>query len=312
MSAWFPEQPVLFYPSLARRFGTDEALLLAIYHQFAHHHGGAEVDGARGFIVRRGEWLALAPFWDEERLAATTNSLVAQGVIEAEFQPNRSLRVRLLEPPESAPPAPAGIPIVQMPAVPERKAVDRPAAAREGVTERPPLSGVPRGMVPLRERPSFPRTPPPGSSTLLARGPAPSFGGSTGWQRPKDDLERLFEQQEQRNRQLHPMSPDWQPSATVQQMLAKQSIPAEFSHSCIDEFVAYWLERDRKEASWDHLFIRLVKKEWVKAQGRKAREARLSDDTTTEASGERYQADSRAQRRERITDAVMDIHNTDW
>jgi len=305
MSGLFPEQPVLFYPSLARRFGTDEALLLAIYHQFASHHGGIDRDGISAFIVRRNEWLTMAPFWDEERLATTTNSLVEQGVIEVELQPNRSLRICL----HGAPAAADGVTETAqpMPAVPLR--------APPAVRAAPPLAASSTTLV-ARTAPRTWTATPLASATsgnsLLARGPAPCFGGSTGWQRPKDDLEQLFEQQEQRNRQLHAMHTDWQPSSTAQQMLDKQAIPATFSASCIDEFVAYWIERDRKEASWDHLFIRLVKKEWVKAQGRQAREARLSDDTTTEASGERYQADSRAQRRERITDAVMDIHNTDW
>lgn len=338
MNALFPEQPILFYPSLAERFGTDEAILLAIYHQFARHHGMLEAGGQQCVILRRNEWLALTPFWEEERLAATTNSLVEQGVIEAEFHSNRSLKVSLkAQPPEgestpktAAPPVIASTSTTGLEAesgVTEsqhstpRNSLEGTAVALPSAPRLRPSEAVASRLrrPPGRERlagevsePAALTQPASVLGNLLSRGHAPAFGGSTGWQRPKDDLERLFEQQEQRNRQLNSMQAEWQPSDTALQMLAKQSIPAEFCDSCVDEFVAYWIERDRKEASWDHLFIRLVKKEWVKAQGRKAREARLSDNSMTEASGERHQADSPAQRRERITDAVMDIHNTDW
>ncbi|WP_210396872.1 DnaT-like ssDNA-binding domain-containing protein [Motiliproteus sediminis] len=305
MSGLFPEQPLLFYPSLARRFGTDEALLLGVYAQYARHHGGVDDGGLLQFVVRRREWLELADFWNEERLAAVTNSLVEQGVIEAEMQANGAFRIQLLDPAQPTPPAPDPQATYPMAAVerPQRQTVALQEPAKPAFASRPLVEATHALTRSSVESDS--------SGNLHNRGPAPSFGGSTGWQRPKDDLERLFEQQELRNRQLHTMPADWQPNDTTRQMLQKQNIPLAFAEDCVDEFVAYWLERDRKESSWDHVFIRLVKKEWVKAQGRKAREARSSDDST-EASGERYQADSRAQRRERITDAVMDIHNTDW
>ena len=152
---------------------------------------------------------------------------------------------------------------------------------------------------------------------MLARGPAPSFGGSVGWSRPKDDLEQLFDQHEKRNQQLHEIEPDWRPSATTYQMLQQKSIPAEFANGLIDEFIAYWMGQDKKRTSWDPPFISLAKREWVKEQSRQARGARNGQNNqrtmdSVEVSGERHQSNNRAEKRGRITEAVMDINNIDW
>ncbi len=361
MSGLFPEQPVLFYPSLAARYGTEEAVLLAIYHDFARHHGAVDAEGQNYFLARRHEWRHLVSFWDEDRLAEITGSLVNQGVIEAEFNANGSIRVTLYSQPLSGAVAgqensaadtePAGTvartdqsaldsgqsAVSEPPssggqlrqAVKEARAAISEKRARSstaGVSQPAagPISGrgsesQPRKKLPepsgawqaLQQSRRAAAEPAVGSS-MLQRGPAPSFGGSVGWSRPKDELEVLFDQQEKRNQTLHEMHADWQPDNTTQHLLKKQNIPPEFAETLIDEFVTYWSMRDRKEASWDHLFIRLVKKQWVKEQTRQGRLARSGDQDSSEVKGERYQPNHRAEKRERITREVMDINNIDW
>ncbi|WP_207063711.1 DnaT-like ssDNA-binding domain-containing protein [Motiliproteus sp. SC1-56] len=290
MSGLFPEPPVLFYPSIAQRYGAEEAILLAIYDQYARHHGDRDETGCY-FIARRNEWLALAPFWEEDQLAQITNSLVSQQVLEAEFRPNGSIRIQL----PAASGKTQGTERVLTEPEEEPAPASRPSLA-------PPAPQIPRSM-------PAPRVV---VGSGLPRGPAPSFGGSTGWRRPKDDLEHLFESRERQNRLLQEITLEWRPSETTYQLLGKRNIPVEFIDDCIDEFISYWMERGSKKHTWDSEFIKRVNVQWVKAQSRQARAERQGWEQRAEGSGERDQSNNRAERRERITDAVMDIHNTDW
>ncbi len=334
MHGLFPENPVLFYPSLAKRFGAEEAILLSIYHLYAQSHGNITGEGASYFLCRRAEWLQLAEFWDESELSRITASLVEQGVIETLFNANGSVQVSFslhvpaelgkkaaLRPAKAAPAARGSA----RAAVEKRlsRLANRPRTPATGVPRVVPVSrfspaGTPSASLPVSKvQVSEEVVSAPGSrdrcvaTTLSQRGPAPSFGGSTGWARKPDDLQKLFAEQETQRRLLHEISPDWRPNSTTCQMLAKQGIPEAFFNDKVDEFVAYWLEQNRKEASWDPLFLKRVKREWVKQQTQNGREARNAQ-SSVEVQGERHSSDNRAETRQRITDAVMDIHNTDW
>ncbi|MCW8886877.1 MAG: hypothetical protein OQK12_16755, partial [Motiliproteus sp.] len=192
MTGLFPEKPMLFYPSLAQCFGVEEALLLSVYHEFCQHHGAVDAQGQSYFLARRMEWQNLASFWNEEQLATLTNSLVSQRAIEAEFNANGSIRVLILN--QMADEAPSVEAPVSKPELPERsKAYRAIQESHPAVPATVSAATTSSGQAKPYENPN----------TMLARGPAPSFGGSTGWDRPKDDLERLFDQQEKRNQQLH-------------------------------------------------------------------------------------------------------------
>lgn len=278
MSSYFPEQPIPLYPSLARRFGVDEALLLAVYYQFARHHGHTDAEGRVYFLARRSEWPAMVDFWDEDKLAAVTGSLVSQGAIAAEFNSNGSIQIVIEDSqPEQVPRAPAAI-------------------------SAPLITSAPHEL----------EAPPELAPSRLAKGPAPSFGGSTGWNRRQDDeLETLFNEQEKRNQQLQEMDMSWRPNATTLQMLAKNNIPQSFADDQLDEFIAFWLAQGHKKKSWDPAFIDHVKRKWVREQARLGREARQAEQPS-EAQGERHQSSSRAEKREKISRAVMDIKNINW
>ncbi len=311
MSGLFPESPVLFYPSMAQRYGAEEAILLSIYQEFARHHGAVAAEQQMYFLARRMEWQKLAPFWSEEQLAALTNSLVTQGIIEAEFNSNGSIRVLMLHANAEASPA------SENKAGPENNSAQLAPLPERGT--RPeivePQLQEPSVAAPVQSKAytAIAESHQPTGDTMLVRGPAPSFGGSTGWSRPKDDLQRLFDQQEQRNQQLHEIDLDWKPSSTTYQMLAKHNITAEFADDIVDEFVAYWLAQNKKKTSWDPHFIDHVKRKWVQEQSRQGRRAQAAKtDSKFEGNGERYQSNNRAEKRERITSAVMDINNVDW
>ncbi|WP_421864238.1 DnaT-like ssDNA-binding domain-containing protein [Motiliproteus sp.] len=295
MSSLFPESPILFYPSLGQRFGAEPALLLAIYHQYLQHHGAPDSEERLVVRLRRREWLLLAPFWDEDRLAQLTSELVGFGVIEAQFQANGAIQLMLPgvadQDQHAEAPAPAG----QETLVP-----DEPQSIAPSMAETPArnpdhcLDSEPSAVL--------------GSS--VGRGPAPSFGGSTGWARPKDDLERLFERQERQKQQLAEIAHDWQPGADTLRRLAKNNISEAFALACVDQFVTYYLGQGKRKTSWEQPFMKWVSREWISAQQQQYRQH--SQEKQQGSSGERDQTRARQDKRERITRAAMDIHNTDW
>lgn len=308
MSKLFPESPVLFYPSLAHRFGAEQAILLAVYYQYAAHHGADNVQGNAQFVLRRREWLALTSFFDEERLAQLTSSLVDQGVLDAQFQANGSIRVIVLEPDTEAAVATAE----QSPAPrPSQQAAEVVGSriepcAQLGDLQPSQVSTHPSALQGAESVVSQD----PAASNLMGRGPAPSFGGSTGWAKPKDDLELLFERQELHHQQLKEITPNWQPQQDTLQLLAKKSITQEFSLACADQFVAYYMGQGQRKKSWEQPFMKWVMREWVDAQKKQYREQATKGQQGF--SGERDQTRTRQDKRERITSSVMDINNIDW
>ncbi|KEA63207.1 hypothetical protein ADIMK_2731 [Marinobacterium lacunae] len=298
MSFTFPEKPMLIYPSLACRIGVEPALLLGLYHEAAERNGMTDEKGRSELLLSRDQWQALAPFWDEAQLRALSDVLLAERLVEITWGSAGNLRVRMPAPEVST----AVRPQVQEP-VPEIPVRHNP----------PVVEQVSR--LPVVDEP--PPTPRPVRQTNLAqrRGPAPTFGGSIGWRRHKDELEEIFEQAEQRNQKLQSMFIGWQPSELFHQMLPRYAIPADFADGCIDEFVLYFLDKDRKESNWDQKFLAWVKREWVKKQTQDARDKRYQqerDSTLTGASGhENSRPDSR-EKRKRVTAAIMDIKDTDW
>ena len=283
MRDWLPEAPVRFYPSLARELGSDEALLLSIYSDYARHAGMHADDGSVECILPHSRWLQLADFWSEERLRTATESLARQDCLQASLNQSGSVRLRLLPRPD-------------VPAKTEPSAVET----------SPPVQ-----QLPVYDTP--PQRPARRDTMMQRKGPAPTFGGSIGWRRHKDELQAIFEQAEERNQQLQPMQLGWEPSDLFHAMLPRHAIPPEFATECLDEFVLYWLDKDRKESNWDQKFLAWVKREWVKKQTRDARGQRYEQErqSVTGGNNENTRFDSR-EKRKRITAAIMDIKDTDW
>ncbi|UTW13951.1 DnaT-like ssDNA-binding domain-containing protein [Marinobacterium rhizophilum] len=349
MGYCFPEQPILFYPSLARRIGSDEALLLAIYHDRARSSGRGE---SAELVLSRAQWLKVADFWDEAYLRSVTESLVRQGCIRGSVD-SALVRLSLLSRTESVEPAvaaPAGQDAVVAEAVVEVAAADAagdelplspaisaaggasdlsgagwndgygpefaPAAAPwpEPIRQAQPVPAEPLSRLDVRDTPPRPltrqalRAQP---QTLQARGPAPTFGGASGWRRHKDELQMLFEQHEERNQQLKPMQLGWRPSETFFALLPRHSISEEYAEGLLDEFVLYWLDKDRKETNWDQKFLAWVKREWVRKQTREGRDSSADKERQTGFNNENTRRDTR-EKRKQVTAAIMDIRDTDW
>ena len=288
MSFRFPEKPVLFYPSLAKEIGTDETILLALYHDYILQHGLQDKSGNLAAVLSRQEWFALAEFWDEEQLAVVTNSLVSQGQVLAAFGHGGAIKVAI----------PQQDPVTQAHPV----EIEETVIVQEiPVVEQPPE----RTEISRRVQQAQPRRP----------GPAPTFGGSIGWSRSRhnstdSNFSARLNEIEEKNQQLHNMFLGWRPSQTLFDMLPRHSIPAEFAESLLDEFVLYWLDKDRRESNWDQKFLAWVKREWVNKQTRDARK-QLAEQGNKGVNHENTRTDPR-EKRKRVTAAIMDIKDTDW
>ncbi len=301
MSFRFPEKPVLFYPSLARTAGSDEAILLAIYHDYIQIHGLPDKSGFPSAVLSRSEWLSLTCFWDEEKLAIVTSSLVSQGYIQASFGHGRAIKLSLATPADQRA-TESSVPILQ----------DEPVAPPVRVQELPVVEQPPeRSEISRRVH----------QAQLRKPGPAPTFGGSIGWSKSRqvtpsrettaeNDFASRLNEIEQKNQKLHTMYLGWQPSQMLLDMLPRHSIPQPFAEALLDEFILYWLDKDRKESNWDQKFLAWVKREWINKQTRDARKQR-AEISNKGVNNEKASTDNR-KKRQRVTAAIMYIKDTDW
>ena len=62
--------------------------------------------------------------------------------------------------------------------------------------------------------------------------------------------------------------PNWQPEENWIRLCKQQSIPEQYIHSLIPEFVSYWRDRGESRFSWGNAFYKHVIKEWRKEQTR--------------------------------------------
>lgn len=315
MSYSFPETPILLYPSLIREVGVEAAVLLTLYRQ--QLLSASDDVTVAEFIVSRQQWLLIAPYWDEETLAQLTSALVEAGCIEASFASDG--RVRIIFKMHQSEPVTDVIDeseddlemVSRLPVMEDVPVIDTPQPhenAQEYLNEPYPEVSADTPYYPDTSVSTYE------STTSPNPGPAPTFGGSIGWAkkvRQGDELQALFQQHEQRNKQLHGMALGWQPSENLYALLPRHNISQKFAQECIDEFVLYWLDKDRKETNWDQKFLGWVKREWVKKQTQEGRQKRMNNEQKAGFSHEDPRRDTR-EKRKRVTAAVMDIKDTDW
>ncbi len=323
MSYLLPESPILLFPSLAKEVGLEAAVLCALYQQQLPGN-----DLAAELQLSHSQWLALGQFWDEEQLAQLTSILVTYGILEASFASDGSVVIAfnpkseefesealVIEPEEELEEEPeqvSRLPVME--ALPEQTPEQLYQQSQYPELQDTPYYPDAGQSVPAASMPPQQPVHQPAATPTPNPGPAPTFGGSIGWARKArqgDELHALFQQHEQRNKQLKPMALGWQPSENFFAILPRHSITPEFAMGCLDEFVLYWLDKDRKETNWDQKFLGWVKREWVKKQTQEGRQQRINQEQQTGYRHEDTRRDSR-EKRKRVTAAVMDIKDTDW
>lgn len=308
--ALVPEQPFLIYPSQARAYGLEGALLLQRYQQLLDLLV-TDPNQPMAIVISRDQWLQLVPFWEEEQLAMATGELVEHQAIDVGFLDDGQVQIsRVWNAVETAPVAqPTGYGPAPVEPVMEPAAASSAMPVPEVMPEVEDVdSGIQRRVA--RRRISR-------ETLMQQRGPAPTFGGSTGWRRPEaeekpsDELHQVFNMREEHNQKMHPMFVGWKPSDTFFELLPRHGIPNEYAEECLDEFTLYWLDKDRKESNWDQKFLAWVKREWIRKQTREARQRNQDSSETTGAAHENPRRDTR-ENRKRVTAAIMDIKDTDW
>ena len=126
-----------------------------------------------------------------------------------------------------------------------------------------------------------------------------------------DELSRIFAVKEAEQSLLTTMYSDWKPSLNIMNLITQNhQISEAFAFGLLDEFVVYYMDKERRESpgGWDTRFLKWVKKEHVQQQTNAARNQQQS---TSKAQHEEARFLAREKRRQ-LSEAVLDINNTDW
>ena len=257
-------------PELAAKHGVEAALLLGFLLQQSLLSGGR----LRTDLPRLYQFF---PFWDEARLIQNLESLQAQ----------QQLRFRLLD---------------------RELEIDLELGSNGTPVMSARRAPKPKPLSPQLQQPAVQRLPVVENPVEIpaATGPAPSFGRRSAWRQPSE-LDDIFEAAEQRRKQLRDMDLNWRPSQTFFELLSRTRIEAAFAEQCIDEFIAYYVERGKAESNWDQRFLSWVKRAWPSEESKRAGGFEHQTGTSYETSRQ----DTRTARK-RVTQAVMDVKNTDW
>ena len=272
-------------PELAARHGVEAALLLGFLQQQAQLSGGrlrTDLSRLHGFFG----------FWNEARLLQNLESLQAQ--LQLRFRLlNRELEIELSGGQASTPIAEPRRPDTgPSPSAAVQRTRLSPNQAQQSRAEPPAIQ-----QLPVVDNPQ---------QIPAATGPAPSFGRRSAWRQPSE-LDDIFEAAEQRRKQMREMDLNWRPSQTFFELLSRTRIDANFAEQCIDEFIAYYVERGKAESNWDQRFLAWVKRAWPSEESKRSG----GFEQQTGAKYETSRQDTRAARK-RVTQAVMDVKNTDW
>ncbi len=266
-----PERPLLLYPSLAKTLGVEAAILLSFYAEQASVLGNP-------ISLPLSNLLRQLSFWSETQILGLSEQLVVAGVIEAKRSASM-IEIRLLQ------------------------ADIKRSAAETVAAESAPVSALETQRLPVVDYTN--RRPTPAESRV------PNFGGSSGWRKEPSELDEIFAAAEQRKKQLREMHLDWRPSQMFFELLSRNPMTPEFAENCLDEFIAYYIEKGKAENNWDQRFLAWVKRAWRDEESQQARANKFNEASQVGGNHETSRRDSR-ENRKRVTAAIMDLKNLDW
>ena len=302
---------------------------------------GCQNNSLMKVTLSKAKWVAMTDFWHEDKLDQLSVSLHRQGAISIKCYENQVVISELDSVADTAVSVETDTKVNQAPLARAASQATPALVADQLVAVQPVFAAQATRSLPVYDVPPAPPTRalpkrqtehlvnqqasaarntsdlhssnlPPVNNGMVIKGigPAPSFGGSIGWKkRSSDELQQVFAQQEEINKQLQSMSMDWKPSSMFYTSLTRNNIPHEFANNCIDEFMLFYCDKNKKERSWDQKFLAWVKRAWVKKQT--SSNQALSSQQQTGYRHENSQRDTR-EKRKRITAAIMDIHDTSW
>ena len=279
-----PERPLLLFPSLAKHFGLEEALLLQVLSDSALHRHSMVLNNRQWLEIPNKDLLSILPFWNDQDISRLLTSLHHQNVLlldNTNTPQDGILRFALNQPvsgssPQLPTPTTTAIstPIANNPvdmtssseqASPQLHTPSSPAHSLPNATDQQPqaLLSSTSNSIALTQAES-PETPTETSIKTEKLNPHPVF------QQP---MNRSPSQQRQ-ERSPQPITDQWRPSQEVLQQLTQIGVPLPFIKSQLPTFIVYWKDRQTAQHSWNSLFMKFIVREWRYEESRQNREKR--------------------------------------
>ena len=273
--------PISF--SMAAQIGLEETVLLTFLKQQAY------LSGSQVLRVEMGRLSAQLPFWTVPMMMRLLANLQLSQLLN--FQRKDELLEIQLGATSAAPTAnsshiPAGDPADSL-----MNKMDR---LHKASREKPENTGAQfKSTVPTRSAPQ-PKSYP--AAQANRQYDAPSSPPVANDRRGVTDFDLYLEQKE-RARQ-----PDqWQPEEATFEQITQAGITREFASSLQTEFLLRIKEQRKNVRTWNSEFFKYVKRQWqYKQSDRSSYEGTSGNSTFTKTS------------REQVSDALTNIHDTDW
>lgn len=264
--------PISF--SMAAQIGLEETVLLTFLKQQAY------VGGSQVLRVEMGRLSAQLPFWTVPMLMRLLANLQLSQLLSFKRRDEvLEIQLGVMNKASSAHSSPS---VAEGEADPLMNKMDRlHKASREK-----------QGGVDSRNAPHSKTYPTPHASHY----DAPSFPPVANDRRGVTDFDLYLEQKE-RARQ-----PDqWQPEEATFEQITQAGITREFASSLQTEFLLRIKEQRKNVRTWNSEFFKYVKRQWqYKQSDRSSYEGTSGNSTFTKTS------------REQVSDALTNIHDTDW
>jgi len=261
MNPMHPNHLMAFSTEQAKKFGLEEAVMLALLEQATLVRGMRGRDGNLWCKLEQARLEQITPFWnliDIQRLLQSLNQQGAIVVNSAPITTSGEVVYRLNGNQQVSAPAPQPI-AAQAP--PQQ---NRPfqAAAPMAPNWQPSEDdirtltqyGISREFA-FSQLPEF-------VNYWRQRGTAHNTWGSKFAAQVRRKW-RDHQQQQAKEKRTQPIDAQWQPSEEALDILInKGAIPSVFVTDCIPEFKLYWRERGQPSDAWDSKFLSHVKRQW--------------------------------------------------
>ncbi|MBM6549595.1 DnaT-like ssDNA-binding domain-containing protein [Marinomonas ostreistagni] len=264
--------PVSF--NLACELGLEESVLLTFLQQRAHHLGSRQIK------VSHRELVDMLPFWT----APYTVRLMTTLQVAQRLQFRRSdagLEIMLEAPGEVKPKPSSSTTAAQSSEADGGEMLSKLSRLQQEAAHKEPSSAPQYSPRASRE---------PSESYAPATSPAPSD------RRGLTDFDLYLEAKE-RNRQ-----PDqWLPEEATLEQIQQAGIERGFAQALLPEFLLRIKEQRKNVRTWNSEFFKYVKRQWQYKQS----DRQSHEGTAT------YSANSKSSR-EQVSNALTNIHDTDW
>ena len=262
MTLLVPERMLVFSPALAATIGLEEAVLLHVLHDLSVCQSSKRHSPSHSHV----HWIEidvttleqLLPFWDRRELQRVTKSLVDKGVVQIDSPPpGHSEKLRFcfqseakqesrttMQPKAPISPRPGSASQLANNWRPEEDLLQL-LALNHGISREFALRQVEDFVLYWRERGTNDGT---WNSKFISH-------IRKQWARYENALEY--------DQEPRPISPHWQPSEDVYDILRMANIDITFACEVLPEFILFWRDAGTPQRSWNTKFLQHVKYQWA-------------------------------------------------